>query len=96
MSRSWPSAACAKRSVTPAPGGAPKDLVEVTTYYATNRNKVGGPEPVKMYGTNYQGNFHYGRAVVSIPPSHKPGEIETAQLDHADGRGARPQANTSS
>ena len=29
-----------------------------------------------MYGTTYQGNFQYGRAVVSIPPTHKPGEIE--------------------
>ena len=67
----------AKRSVTPAPGSASKDVVEVTTYYATNRNKVGGTEPVKMYGTNYQGNFQYGRAVVTIPPTHKPGEIET-------------------
>ncbi|HEX2336679.1 MAG TPA: alpha/beta hydrolase [Hyphomicrobiaceae bacterium] len=66
----------AKRSVTPAPS-ASKDVVEITTYYATNRNKLGGPEPVKMYGTNYQGNFQYGRAVVTIPPTHKPGEIET-------------------
>jgi esterase/lipase superfamily enzyme len=66
----------AKRSVTPAPGAASKDVVEVTTYYATNRNKVGGLDPVKMYGSNYQGNFQYGRAVVTIPPSHKPGEIE--------------------
>src|SRR5215468_11873964 len=69
----------AKRSVTPSPagGGSPKQLVEVTTYYATNRNKVGGPEPVKMYGTSYQSTFQYGRAVVSIPPSHTPGEIES-------------------
>ena len=65
----------AKRSVTPAPG-APKQIVDVTTYYATNRNKVGGVEPAKVYGTTYQGNFQYGRAVVSIPPTHKPGEIE--------------------
>jgi esterase/lipase superfamily enzyme len=65
----------AKRSLTPAPG-APKQLVEVTTYYATNRNKVGGVEPAKVYGSTYQGTFQYGRAVVSIPPTHKPGEIE--------------------
>jgi esterase/lipase superfamily enzyme len=65
----------AKRSVTPSPG-APNQLVEITTYYATNRNKVGGVEPAKVYGTSYQGNFQYGRAVVSIPPTHKPGEIE--------------------
>src|SRR5262245_28686297 len=44
----------AKRSVTPSTTAAPKQVVEVTTYYATNRNKQGGPEPVKMYGTNYQ------------------------------------------
>ena len=71
----------AKRSVTPSPagggGGAPKQLVEITTYYATNRNNLGGTEPTKMYGTSYQGNFQYGRAVVSIPPSHTPGEIES-------------------
>ncbi len=66
----------AKRSVGPGGGGAPKELVEVTTYYATNRNKTGSLEPVKLYGGNYEGNFHYGRAVVSIPKTHKPGEVE--------------------
>jgi len=66
----------AKRSVGPGGGGAPKELVEVTTYYATNRNKTGSTEPVKLYGGNYEGNFHYGRAVVSIPKTHKPGEVE--------------------
>src|SRR6476659_7244155 len=69
----------AKRSVG---GGAaaPKELVEVTTYYATNRNKNGSIEPVKLYGGNYEGNFHYGRAVVSIPKTHKPGEVEKPNI----------------
>lgn len=69
----------AKRSVGGG-GAAPKELVEVTTYYATNRNKTGSIEPVKLYGGNYEGNFHYGRAVVSIPKTHQPGEVEKPNI----------------
>ena len=69
----------AKRSVGGG-GAAPKELVEVTTYYATNRKRTDAPEPVKTYGSNYEGNFHYGRAVVSIPKSHKPGEVEKPNI----------------
>jgi esterase/lipase superfamily enzyme len=69
-----------KRSVTPGGPNTPKELVEITTYYATNRNQLGGADPVKTYGTTYQGNFQYGRAVVTIPSAHKPGEIELPSL----------------
>jgi esterase/lipase superfamily enzyme len=68
----------AKRSV--GSGGVKKDVVEITTYYATNRNRVAGAEPVNSYGSDFLGKFEYGRAVVSIPITHRVGEIETPKL----------------
>jgi esterase/lipase superfamily enzyme len=60
-------------------GEKPKDVVEITTYYATSRTRTGGVEPVGFYGTK-PGPFHFGRAVVSIPITHKPGEIEMPSI----------------
>jgi esterase/lipase superfamily enzyme len=54
----------------------PAALVEITTYYATNRNLSGSAEPTKVYGTASADTLQYGRAVVSIPFTHKPGSIE--------------------
>jgi esterase/lipase superfamily enzyme len=50
--------------------------VQVTTYYATNRNLVGGADPATLYGSKSEPKFHYGRAIVSIPLKHDPGSIE--------------------
>ena len=66
-----------KRSIGSAK--ASKDVVEITTYYATSRTRTGGVEPVGFYGPK-PGPLHFGRAVVSIPITHKPGEIETPSL----------------
>jgi len=47
-----------------------KDVLEVTTYYATNRKQTGSAEPAKIYGAVFESTLQYGRAIVSIPPSH--------------------------
>jgi len=53
--------------------------LEVTTYYATNRKASGSPGP-NMYGTGIDPALQYGRAVVSIPPGHTPGNLELPTL----------------
>ena len=53
-----------------------KNLVEITTYYATNRGRSGSPEPAAFYGAKVEGTLEYGRAVVTIPLTHSPGNIE--------------------
>jgi len=57
-----------------------KDAIEVTTYYATNRKPTGNTEPAKIYGGGFESALQYGRAVVSIPPSHTPGKLELPTL----------------
>jgi esterase/lipase superfamily enzyme len=58
----------------------PADVLEVTTYYATNRKQTGSAEPAKVYGGVFESTLHYGRAVVSIPPNHTPGKLELPAL----------------
>ena len=58
----------------------PYDIIEVTTYYATNRKQTGSAEPAKVYGAVFESTLHYGRAVVSIPPTHTPGKLELPSL----------------
>ncbi len=57
-----------------------KNVIEVTTYYATNRKPTGNIEPVKFYGSDVDGKFQYGRAIVTIPLLHTPGVVETPSL----------------
>jgi esterase/lipase superfamily enzyme len=59
---------------------AKKDVVEVTTYYATNRKQTDSVEPAKIYGSVFEGTLQYGRAVVSIPATHVPGNLELPTL----------------
>ena len=56
------------------------DVIEVTTYYATNRKQTGSAEPTKVYGGVFESTLHYGRAIVSIPPTHTPGKLELPAL----------------
>jgi esterase/lipase superfamily enzyme len=58
----------------------PHEVIEVTTYYATNRKPSGNAEPVKVYGSEVEGGLHYGRAIVTIPPTHTPGNLELPTL----------------
>jgi len=72
------SAAPRMRSVAaPTPPG---ELIEITTYYATNRNATGSAEPAKAYGSEVASKFQYGRALVTIPPTHTPGNLELPSL----------------
>jgi esterase/lipase superfamily enzyme len=59
--------------------GRPRNIVEVTTYYATNRNLSGNPEPAKVYGSHVA-QLSYGRAIVTIPTTHKEGNIELPSI----------------
>jgi esterase/lipase superfamily enzyme len=75
------AAAPRRRGVTVRALNAPAtDVVEVTTYFATNRNPQQGSDPAKAYGTMLGTELHYGRAVVTIPRAHTPGMIETPSL----------------
>ena len=57
------------------------EVVEVTTYYATNRNvAASNSEPAKTYGTELETALHYGRAIVTIPRLHQPGMVEMPSL----------------
>jgi esterase/lipase superfamily enzyme len=58
----------------------PPTMIEVTTYYATNRNRTSSTEPGQLFGSSFQGNYEYGRAVVTIPRTHVPGNLEMARL----------------
>jgi esterase/lipase superfamily enzyme len=63
-----------------APEGPAADVVEVTAYYATNRNPVQSREPANAYGTELGTTLNYGRAIVTIPRAHTPGMIEVPTL----------------
>jgi esterase/lipase superfamily enzyme len=60
--------------------GQAKDAIEVTTYYATNRKQTGSVEPASVYGAVFESTLQYGRAIVSIPPTHTPGKLELPSL----------------
>jgi esterase/lipase superfamily enzyme len=67
-------------SRTPFGRRADKDVLEVTTYYATNRKQTDRAEPAKIYGSGVESSLRYGRAVVSIPATHVPGNLELPTL----------------
>jgi esterase/lipase superfamily enzyme len=78
-----------RRSVAPAPGGAPPpaapkpasaSVIEVDTYYATSRKPTNSTEPKAIYGPEAATTLYYGRAVVTIPPTHVPGNLEMPTL----------------
>ena len=56
------------------------EVVEVTAYYATNRNQTTSREPLKIYGADFEPMLRYGRAVVTIPLTHVTGNIELPKL----------------
>src|SRR5262249_8546169 len=49
--------------------------VEVTAYYATNRNVTTSALATERYGAESVGVTEYGRLTVSIPTVRRPGEI---------------------
>ena len=58
----------------------PTGVIEVTTYYATNRKQNATADPGKVYGAEVASTLQYGRAIVSIPPTHTPGKLELPAL----------------
>ena len=65
-----------RRAARPA---VPK-AIEITTYYATNRKRSGVQDPAKFYDLTDSGTVEYGRAIVSMPLSHTPGDLELPSL----------------
>ncbi len=63
-------------TATPDPEG---DYTLVEIAYATDRAPTGAAEPEDYYGYERAG-LSYGRAIVSIPLSHKPGAVEASSL----------------
>lgn len=65
----------------PPPPPAPKaDFVKVQVFYATNRKPVAGfatAPASERFGAGVSKAITYGKAVVSIPKSHVPGELES-------------------
>ena len=61
-------------------GGKARNIVEVTTYYATNRNLSRNADLSKLYGTHAESELSYGRAVVTIPTTHQRGNIELPSI----------------
>jgi esterase/lipase superfamily enzyme len=60
--------------------GADGKIIEVTTYYATNRGLTGKAEPATHVYDSTRGKLTYGRAIVTIPPGHKHGNLEAPGL----------------
>ena len=61
-------------------GSKPQGVIEITAYYATNRKQNATNEPGKVYGAEVASALQYGRAIVSIPPTHTPGNFEMPTL----------------
>ena len=69
----------AKRGISSGATQAGK-VIEVTTYYATNRNRSASSEPAAVYGSKVGTVLHYGRAIVTVPMTHAPGGLELPSL----------------
>jgi esterase/lipase superfamily enzyme len=52
-------------------------VVLIPVYYATSRARTGHAPPNGVFGGDREhGPLHYGVATISIPPGHRPGELE--------------------
>ncbi|MDH3265268.1 MAG: alpha/beta hydrolase, partial [Paracoccaceae bacterium] len=63
-------------AATPAEDG---DFARVEIFYGTDRAPTGSDRPENFYGSD-RGEIGFGRAVVSIPRDHRPGQIESPSL----------------
>jgi esterase/lipase superfamily enzyme len=54
--------------------------VELSIPYATNRIRAGGADPMRYYGPDNANRLEYGRVAVTIPMTHKVGELELPTL----------------
>jgi esterase/lipase superfamily enzyme len=62
-----PALEAGRRSIAPRSPPPPGEVIEITTFFATNRKPVRSLDPTKMYGPELDSSLHYGRAVVTVP-----------------------------
>jgi esterase/lipase superfamily enzyme len=55
-------------------------FVEITNYYATNRQPTGDSEPSRFYGKDDAAAVQYGKTEVTIPLRHVVGDLELPSL----------------
>jgi esterase/lipase superfamily enzyme len=66
--------------VARSPTAKKSEVIEIATYYATNRSQTASTEPLKLYGTGFDRSLHYGKAVVTIPLTHVTGRLELPKI----------------
>lgn len=44
-------------------------------WFATNRKPLDPRDPARGFGSEFDERLHYGKRIVRIPPSHRPGEL---------------------
>lgn len=68
------------RAAMARPSGDREDstgVVLIPVYFATSRARTGQASPNGVFGGEREhGPLHYGVATISIPPGHRPGELE--------------------
>jgi esterase/lipase superfamily enzyme len=72
-----PPAPPARRAVRAAANAG--NVIEITTYFATNRGLSGKNTPAGFYNAEVS-PVSYGRAVVTIPKTHTPGGLELPSI----------------
>jgi esterase/lipase superfamily enzyme len=65
------------RAAAPAAPGA---VIEITTYFATNRVKGNSTEPANVYTSKSSDTLTYGRAKVTVPSKRAPGTVTLPKL----------------
>ena len=58
---------------------AADNVIEVTTYFATNRGRSGKSAPASVYDATVS-PLSYGRALVTVPGTHTPGSLELPSI----------------
>jgi esterase/lipase superfamily enzyme len=73
---------CFRPDLAPDPDASRGDgsVVEVTTFYATNRRKSGATSLSDFYNADDTRQIEYGTSTVSIPSKHRMGELELPHL----------------
>jgi esterase/lipase superfamily enzyme len=74
-----PATRGAPRNDAATAGSGPTKVIEVTTYFATNRGRSGKTEPARFYDAKIA-PLSYGRALVTIPAEHTPGRLEQPSI----------------
>lgn len=62
------------------PNDPPTKWIEITTYFATNRQPTGKSAPGEFFGAERASDNQFGKTIVSIPTSRKPGEMNLPSL----------------